>query len=436
MTDAYDPREFIFWFRQCAPYIHAHRGRCFVILVSGEDLDGPGFQTLMHDIALLSVLGAKVVLVYGARPQIEALVDEQGGDSLYVDGLRVTDTLNLEAVKEAVGRLRVEIEALLSMGVTGSPMGGAKIRVASGTFITAKPLGVLNGQDFGHTGEVRRVDAQGIRARLDAGDIVLLPPLGYSPTGEIFNLSAEDTAVSAATALRADKLMILVDSKTQTDHSFLTPSEAENWLREHHPPMDTAASVAAAVQACRNGVRRAHLVSRDNPGTLLRELYTRDGAGLLITEEHYEDIREARVEDVGDILELIAPLEAGGILVGRSSEQIERTITDFMVIDRDGLIVGCAALHPLANSDMGELACLATHPQYRNAGRGDALLDHVERRARDGGLKHVIVLTTQTAHWFRERGFEPGKMQDLPMERQATVNDQRNAKVFVKALAL
>lgn len=436
MSDA-DP--FICWFRQSAPYIHAHRGRCFVILVSGEQLHADGFPALMHDIALLHALGVRVVLVYGARPQIEARIGEQGGESCYVDGLRVTDAIALEAAKEAAGRLRVEIEALLSMGVAGSPMGGARVRAASGNFITARPLGVLNGRDFEHTGKVRRVDTEGIRARLEAGDLVLVSPLGYSPTGEIFNLSAEEVAVAIATALGADKLLLLADLSGDIPAcagGFLTPGEAEAWLEQDRRPPDAAAAVAAALHACRNGVRRAHLVDAHADGALLRELFTRDGVGVLITSDQYEDIRPARTDDVAGIRELIAPLEAQGVLVQRTPEEIELAIPDFLVIDRDGLIVGCAALHPLGDSDMVELACLALHPEYRNSGRGDALLDHVERRAGALALQRLAVLTTQTAHWFRERGFIPCGIEDLPVARQLVVNYRRNAKVFIKSLTV
>ena len=441
--------DFISWFRQSAPYIHAHRGRCFVVLIGGERLDAADFPALMHDLALLHALGVRVVLVYGARPQIEALIAEQGGASRYADGLRITDAIGLEAAKEAAGRLRVEIEALLSMGVAGSPMGGARLRVASGNFITARPLGVLNGQDFEHTGEVRRVDAAGIRARLDADDLILVSPLGYSPTGEIFNLSAEDVAVAIATALQADKLILSADlgaaampetlAAQGNGADFLTPGEAERWLEQGRLTPDTATAVAAALHACRNGVRRAHLVDVAADGALLRELFTRDGVGLLITSDQYEDIRPARIDDIAGIRELLIPLEEAGILVPRTPEHIELAISDFMVIDRDGLIVGCAALHPLGDAEpgepnWGELACLALRPEYRNSGRGDALLQYVERRAGALNLTQLVVLTTRTAHWFRERGFVPGHLEELPAHRQSVINYRRNAKVFMKRL--
>ncbi|MGB0713098.1 MAG: amino-acid N-acetyltransferase [Gammaproteobacteria bacterium] len=429
---------FIQWFRQSAPYIHAHRNRTFVIQFGGEAVSSTVFQSTLHDVALLNSLGVRVVLVHGARPQIEELVSAQGGDSAYADGLRVTDDLGLEAAKEAAGRLRVEIEAMLSMGVANSPMGGARIRVASGNFVTARPLGVVDGQDFMHTGEVRRVDAEGIGQRLDAGDIVLLSPLGFSPTGEIFNLSAEDVAVAAASALAADKLLLLTETHTLSESdtpssSCLTPREASSLLKTLHPQAPLGHSLFAAIHACRNGVRRAHLLDHHTDGALMLELFTRDGIGTLVTSEQYEEIRPATIEDVAGILALIAPLEDDGVLVRRSREQIELEIDDFAVLDRDGLIAGCAALHDIG-ADMAELACVAIHPDYRTGGRGDDLLEFIERRARERNVSSLAVLTTKTAHWFRERGFVPGRLTDLPVKRQAMYNYQRNSKVFIKPL--
>src|SRR4029077_7702852 len=191
---------FIDWFQSVAPYIHAFRGRVFVIAFGGEMVADGRFADLAQDVNLLAALGVKLVLVHGARPQIEEKLKERRRRSRFHNGLRVTDDFTLSCAKEASGRLRVEIEALLSMGLPNSPMAGSDIRVASGNFITAKPLGVVAGVDYMHTGEVRKVDAQAIQKRLDDNELVLLSPVGYSPTGEVFNLALEDVAAAAAIA--------------------------------------------------------------------------------------------------------------------------------------------------------------------------------------------------------------------------------------------
>jgi len=435
-----DNTGFVHWFRASSPYIHAHRGRTFVVMFGGEAVADPDFASLVHDVATLNSLGIRLVLVHGARPQIEERLRRRGADMQYVNGLRVTDDQALACVKEAAGSVRVEIEALLSMGLANTPMSGARIRIASGNFVTARPLGVRQGVDYLHTGEVRRVDTAGIQKRLDEGDVVLLSPVGYSPTGEVFNLSAEDVAVAAALALKADKLLFLVEgpgvlnSRRQLIQQ-LTPEGAEKLLGSRRTlPDEIASHLGAAVQACRAGVRRAHLVSRNVDGALLQELFTRDGIGTMITAKSYEEMRRATIDDVGGVLELIKPLEDDGVLVRRSRERLEMEIGHFTVVERDGMIIGCAALYPFPEEGVGELACMAVHPDYRSQGRGDALLEHVQELAEGMGIGRLFVLSTRTSHWFRERGFLPADPGALPVKRRALYNYQRKSKVFLKEL--
>lgn len=428
------------WFRRAAPYIHAHRGRVFVIAFGGEAVAARGFINLIHDIALLHALGVRVVLVHGARPQIDAQLAAKGMKPRYAQGLRVTDTATMEAVKAAVGGLRVEIEALLSTGIPNTPMAGARVRVASGNYVIARPRGVHAGVDFEYTGHVRRVDAAALRRRLEDDEIVLLSPLGYSPTGEAFNLSNEDVAASAAIALRADKLIFLTASRLEDTRggavTQLSPDDAQKrFVAASGTDSRLALAIRMAVEACRQGVARVHLVPRALDGGLLLELYTRDGAGTLITAQGYETLRAASIEDVGGILELITPLEESGTLVRRSREQLELEIDRFHIIERDGMVIACAALYPFGADGAGELACLAVHSEYRGAGRGDALLRRIEARAAQLKLNRLFVLTTQTAHWFRERGFVPDDVAKLPAQRQMLYNWQRNSKVFVKRIA-
>ncbi len=441
MPDNNNDKQFVNWFRGSSPYIHAFRGRIFVVAFGGETVADPEFPHFVHDIALLNSLGVRLVLVHGARPQIEKRLKERGAEIRYVNGLRVTDDLSLMCVKEAVGTVRAEIEALLSMGLANSPMAGARIRVASGNFVTARPLGVRGGVDYVHTGEVRRIDVPAIEQRLDTNAIVLLSPLGYSPTGEVFNLSAGDVATAAAAQLQADKVVFLTEGAGPRDARKrllrqMTIADTERYLSgRKRLPEDLQRHLGCAVRACRHGVRRAHLVDRHIDGALLLELFTRDGIGTMITDDLYEGIRKAGIDDVGGILELIEPLEGDGILVRRSRELLEMEIDRFTVVERDGMIIGCAALYPFAAQHVGEIACLAVHPDYRNRGRGDRLLEYLEQEAAKLGLGELFVLTTRTAHWFQERGFRPADIKKLPVKRRELYNYQRNSKVFVKPLS-
>ena len=435
-----DSSQFAYWFRQAGPYINAHRGKTFVVQFGGEAVEAEHFSSLIHDLALLHGLGIRLVLVHGARTQIEARLREAGREWRYVNGLRVTEADDLRYVKQAIGRVRIRIEARLSMGLANSPMHGARLRVVSGNMVTARPLGVRDGVDYGFTGEVRKIDDRAIRLWLDQDAIVLLSPLGYSPTGEIFNLGAEDLATATALALRADKLLILSEDPPLRDPAGqpvreLHPGDAERLLREHPSlPEETTRHLRQALRACKGGVRRVHLLDRRTDGALLLELFTRDGDGALITGELYEGLRPANIDDVGGILELIQPLEADGTLVRRSRERLEMEIERFSLLERDGAIIGCVALYPFPEERLGELACVAVHPDYRNSGRAEALLRFIERQARDQRLQRLFVLTTRAAHWFRERGFEPAEVGDLPVAKQALYNWQRRSKVFIKTL--
>jgi amino-acid N-acetyltransferase len=424
--------------RQATPYIQAHRGSTMVLTFGGEAV-GKGFEELVNDIALMNILGIRLVLVHGARPQIEKRLKQNGAGIHYVNGLRLTDDQALAAVKDAVGSLRVDIEAKLSMGLVNSPVPANSIGVATGNFVTARPLGVRDGVDYCHTGEVRRIDATGIHQQLDAGRIVLLSSIGYSPTGEIFNLSAEEVATAASIALHAEKLVLLVegeglrDGRRQFIHQ-LSLNEAEQILRSRRKLSEEwTRHLVNAIDSCRRGVNRTHLVPRKTRGGLLLELFTRDGIGTLVSAEIYEGLRVATIDDVGGIMKLIEPLEEKGALVKRSRERLEMEIEHFMVVKRDGMIVACAALYPY-DDQLAELACVAVHPDYRGQGRGDDLLGAIELRSRNMGIKQLFVLTTLTSHWFRERGFKSADMSRLPLKKRELYNYQRNSKVFIKAI--
>lgn len=428
------------WFRNSAPYINAHRGRTFVIVFPGEAARHPNFPNIVHDIALLHSLGVRLVLVHGARPQIEAKLESADLASEFHDGVRITDTTVLEHVKAACGGLRADIEALLSMGLPNSPMQGATIRVMSGNFVTARPIGVVDGVDFQHTGKVRRVDDAAIRKQLDGGFIALLSPLGYSPTGEVFNLSLEDVAVRTAAALAADKLLLLgEETGIRGPEGELVRqcdlTEALALLRGELPD-EQRRLLQTARQACTAGVKRCQVISYAEDCALLEELFTHDGSGTLVGPDEYEQARAATIEDVGGILELIEPLEREGVLVKRSREVLETEIDRFRVLERDGRVIACAALYPFPEHGSGELACIVTHPDYRGGNRGARLLGELEQAAMAKGLSTLFVLTTQTAHWFIEQGFEQANLEQLPPEKQSLYNLQRNSKVFSKGLSI
>ena len=440
-----DTRSYVQWFRNSAPYINAHRGRTFVVHFGGEAIESGAFAALIHDFTLLDSLGIRLVLVHGTRPQIDARFAAAGLEAAFLDGTRITGGRALDLVVEANAVARARIEALLSMGLANSPMAGASIRVSSGNFLVARPLGIRDGVDFGHTGELRRVDTKAIRSHLDRGSIVLISPLGYSPAGEIFNLRAEDVARQVAVELHAAKLVFVSEHAPLSQEAGLplrelTLNEAKALLARRRSAGPAAASdpallLACAVHACRNGVNRVHLVDRSADGALLLELFTRDGVGTMVSADAYDATRRATVADIGGILELITPLQAEGWLAARSRENLENDVDHYIVVERDGAVIGCAALFSWPDTDMAELACLAVDESYRNAGRGDVLLEAIEREARARGALRLFALTTRASHWFKERGFRDGDVDELPPARRQAYDAARRSKVMFKSLA-
>ena len=442
-TTAIQTAGFVEWFRRAAPYINTHRGRTFVIEVDGESAEDPQLHGIVQDLALMRSLGIDVVVVHGARPWVERRMQARGLAPRYAGGVRITDIATLDATREAIGGAHVQLEALFSMGVANSPMAGAKVRVASGNFITAQPIGIRDGVDYELTGKVRRVDTEAIRQRLADGAIVLIAPLGYSPTGEVFSLRADEIASAVAVAMRAAKLVFLFDGAGIVDGGGtlvpeLTLEEAER-LAADCPRVAGDRDVLGnrlrqSIRACRNGVSRAHIIDRRTEGALLLELFSRDGVGTMINADTYDSIRRATIDDIGGILALIRPLEESGALVRRSREKLETEIAHFNVVERDGAVVACAAMYPYPEDRLAELACLAVDDAYRRGQFGERLLTLAEREAREEGAERLFVLTTHAAHWFRERGFVEADHSILPDERQALYNLQRRSRVLVRAL--
>lgn len=435
--------ELVEGFRHSVPYINTHRGKTFVIMLGGEAIEHENFSSIVNDIGLLHSLGIRLVVVYGARPQIDANLAAHHHEPLYHKNIRVTDAKTLELVKQAAGTLQLDITARLSMSLNNTPLQGAHINVVSGNFIIAQPLGVDDGVDYCHSGRIRRIDEDAIHRQLDSGAIVLLGPVAVSVTGESFNLTSEEIATQLAIKLKAEKMIGFCSSQGVTNDdgdivSELFPNEAQARVEAQEEKGDynsgTVRFLRGAVKACRSGVRRCHLISYQEDGALLQELFSRDGIGTQIMMESAEQIRRATINDIGGILELIRPLEQQGILVRRSREQLEMEIDKFTIIQRDNTTIACAALYPFPEEKIGEMACVAVHPDYRSSSRGEVLLERIAAQAKQSGLSKLFVLTTRSIHWFQERGFTPVDIDLLPESKKQLYNYQRKSKVLMADL--
>ena len=441
---------FVPWFRSVAPYIHKFRNQTFVVGIAGEAIAAGKLQNLAQDLALIQSMGVKVVLVHGFRPQVNEQLKAKGHEARYSHGMRITDEVALDCAQEAAGQLRYEIEAAFSQGLPNTPMAGATVRVISGNFLTARPVGILDGVDFQHSGLVRKVDTAGIMRTLDFGAMVLLSPFGFSPTGEAFNLTMEEVATSVATALQADKLIFVTEvpgilvnpTEPESDDNpidtELPLAEAERLLASlpsANQSTDTGFYLQHCVKACKGGVERSHIIPFAVDGSILLEVYVHDGIGTMVVDEKLESLREATVDDVGGILQLIEPFEKDGTLVTRSRTEIERDVGCYTVIEHDGVIFACAALYDYPERKTAEMAALTVSPQVQGQGDGERVLKRIEQRARAAKLDSIFVLTTRTTHWFLKRGFVRMDPDWLPEERKRKYNWDRKSLVLVKKLS-
>jgi amino-acid N-acetyltransferase len=439
LGDALYRAQFVAWFRAVAPYVHAFKRKIFVVGVSGEAIAAGRTSRICEDLALLRALGIRIVVIHGSRPQIEEQLRIRQVASQFHNDVRITDRAALECAKEANGEIRLDIEAAFSQGLANTPMANADIKVLSGNFITARPLGVIDGVDFQHTGLVRKVSAEVIQLALNARAVVLMSPLGFSPTGEAFNLDMEDLASSVAAALHAEKLIFVTEGRGLFDADGelireLSEAAAKKLLDSGTLAEPMAYYLKHALRAIKDGVPRAHFVPFSLDGAALLEIFTHDGVGTMIADDDLEELREATIDDVGGILKLIEPLEADGTLVKRGRTRIEREIDNFSVIDHDGRIFGCAALYPFPTEKMAELACLTVDPEAQGMGDGEKLMKHIEQRARAVGVDRLFVLTTRTAHWFLKRGFTHASVDVLPKDRQRMYNWSRKSQILVKKI--
>jgi amino-acid N-acetyltransferase len=440
---------FVPWFRSVAPYIHMHRGKTFVVAVAGEAIAAGKLHHIAQDLALIQSMGVKVVLVHGFRPQVNEQLKAKGHQARYSHGMRITDEVALDSAQEAAGQLRYEIEAAFSQGLPNTPMAGSKMRVISGNFITARPVGIVDGVDFRHSGLVRKVDVAGIMKSLDFGAMVLMSPFGFSPTGEAFNLTMEEVATSVAIALQADKLIFVSeipgirvkptepeseDNPIDTELPLAAAEQLLASLPSAQNPTDTAFYLQHCVKACKAGVERSHIIPFAIDGSLLLEIYVHDGIGTMVIDEKLEELREATADDVGGIIQLIEPFEKDGTLVKRDRTEIERDIANYTIVEHDGVIFACAALYPYPEARTGEMAALTVSPQSQGQGDGEKILKRVEQRARAMGLESIFVLTTRTMHWFLKRGFVQVDPEWLPEARKRKYNWDRRSMVFVKKL--
>lgn len=428
-------------FREAAPYIQYLRGKTIVIGIASSLLDSANLNDMVADFNLIAALGARLVLVHGCNTQINALCALNAHQSDFHQHRRITDLTVLQYAKQVCGQIQFDLQAALSLGYTQSPQKPPRLRTVTGNYLTAKPLGILDGVDMQYTGTVRKVDAQAIVQSLDTQAIVIISPIAASPIGQSYNLSMPDTAQAVAVALQAEKLIFLTEESGIFDAqkqllSNLTAQEAEQLLTQTLALPQQRALLSTAIDALNQDIARVQILSGRENGSLIKELFTRQGAGTSIAQNSFIQIRPAREQDIADIIALIRPLETRGVLVRRSKSYLEDHIREFSLLEHDHQIYGCVALKTFTDAPQSaELACLVVSDNVRDAGYGDHLLAHVIHEAKKHNKQQLFALSTQTTDWFLEHGFQAAQISDLPPSRQAQYHQlARQSKIFVLPL--
>ena len=434
-----DIREQVDLIREVFAYADQFRGGTFVIKISNQVVDHPDFPQHARDLALLHKSGIRIVVVPGARKRIDEVLDRFGAEKRFKDDIRISSGEDMDLIKMAAFDVAHRVMTALS---------GHKITAVIGNWVRARSRGVIGGVDFERTGSVDRVRVEALTRSLEQGHVPIFPCIGHNESGDPFNLSSDELAATVAVALNARKLFILSTDDVMYSPDWTVPENVEVLEdgRIFRMVPDAAEDVVklnpdkpgrfllhTAAAACRAGIDRAHILDGRQGGVLLKEIFSNLGVGTMVFADAYERIRPMESSDVPGILDIMRPLIAEGILVERTREELERKQNDYWVYDMDGVVHGCAALHPSTESS-AEIAGMAVDARYAQLGIGAKLLDLLTEKAAEDGISRLFVLTTRTADWFLARGFRDGSLSDLPAERREEYNEERNSRVLVKEL--
>ncbi|MBK9576110.1 MAG: amino-acid N-acetyltransferase [Fibrobacterota bacterium] len=428
--------------REALGYVARHRGEVFVIKLESGLVEASVFQSLMRDIASLHRMGIRVVVVPGSRRQIDAMLRTWEVESPMAGEVRVT-------TEEAMPFVTLAAFDVCNRIMTHLAESGANALI--GNWVKARGLGVLDGIDYLLTGSVQSLRTEILRQLMGQEFVPIVPNIGWNSAGRPYNVSSTQLAMELAVQLGASKLFFLCDERPEVGPDLVLPEDVErgdsgmlsslnlgqaeefldtNALRVSQPYRDY---LRRALEACRKGVRRTHILDGQEDGALLREIFSQDGQGTMVFANEYDHIRRAEVRDVPDILRIQEPYVAQGVLLPRTAEQIEAKIGDYVVHEADGFIQGSAALHPFPDGS-AEVAAVAVAEHVRRFGVGRKIVQFLLQKAVRMGYDKVFLLTTQTSDWFADLGFERGDLADLPQDKVSAYDIKRRSLVFVRTI--
>jgi amino-acid N-acetyltransferase len=435
--------------RDVIRYIRKFRGSTIVVRFDDDAIDSPLFASHMRDIALIAETGIRTVIVPGAGKHISRVLDAYGIKWEFKNGVRVTGEEGMDFIKMAAFDASNHIMTRLA---------AERLTAVIGNWVRARGRGVIDGVDYGSAGVVDRIELDSLVAALDDGFVPILPCVGWTTTGKPYNISSTELAVATAVALKANKLFfvgigatISVDDYKMPEGAALSPegrlaaiavddidafismnAEVKN---ERCPTDELADMLLRAKDACSRGVTRTHILDADIDGVIPAEIFSDLGSGTMIYRSDYGSFRAMTRDDVPAVLSLMNPFVEKGILLPRTSEELETEAEDFVVYEIDGGIRACAALHAY-EENMGEIAALAVDDACAHMGIGPKLMEQLVAKAEERKFSSVFVLTTQTADWFERFGFKSCKIDRLPAKRREKWSEKRGSRMLIRDFTL
>ena len=284
--------------REALPYIQRFKGQTFVVKLSGKATeDHQNLISLAEELALLHQVGIRICVVHGGGKQLSELASRMGVEQTIIDGRRVTDDATLEMAKMVfAGKINTDIlSALRNRGIEAVGLSGV-----DGNIVHAErrpPKEVVNratGErahvDFGHVGDIVKINARLLTVLLDQGYLPVVSSLGADDEGTVFNINADTIAAEIAMQLRAEKLILLSDvdglylrpGQPETKLTRLTAQEADALVSNGSATGGMVPKLQSVTALLRNGVRSAHIISGTNRNALLSEIFTDEGTGTMI----------------------------------------------------------------------------------------------------------------------------------------------------------
>jgi amino-acid N-acetyltransferase len=443
--------------REVFHYQSRFEGSTMVFKIDYPVTEDPRFPGLVKDLALLAQTGFKVIIVPGAKENIDAVLKQYNIDSsYYLDNAQAGDFPVRVTTSQAIPFVEMAAFDVASRFMTF--LSGSRVDALIGNFVRARGLGIKDGMDTGHTGTVDKIYVSSLSRVLNLGMVPILPCIGWSPSGKPYNVPSDEIALAVSSALGAAKLFIVSmrgalnagiftlpeNLEMRQDGSFvrLTPQQAESLITTGGNLPDNAESASwlqylrelkLGLLASRAGVHRVHIIDGREEGAVLKELFSNLGVGTMIYADEYDSIRALHSRDLPDILRLMEPLMQNGILVRRNAEQIQEKKDDYAVLEIDGSICACGALHDWGEAQ-GEIAAVATDPQYSDLGLGRRIVGFLVEKARKSQMRRVFALTTQSQDWFETLGFKEAPIETLPEKKRKVYDKGRKSKVFALEL--